>query len=94
LKSRSDLWQPVERLRRIWTPEREVYEIIDKIDPGSAVDSVIRELFSRMVKQVGAIQLDVTDPVDGFIRWEVVRAGPRQHVVSVWWTPEPDSRGE
>jgi len=92
LKSRSSLWQPVERLRRIWTPEREVYELTGNLDPGSTVDSVIRELFSRMVKQVGSMQIDVTDPVDGFIRWEIVRAGPRQRVVSVWWTPEPDSR--
>jgi len=94
LKSRSSLWQPVERLRRIWTPEREVYELTGNLDPGSTVDSVIRELFSRMVKQVGAMQIDVTDPVDGFIRWEIVRAGPRQRVVAVWWVAEPDSREE
>jgi len=94
LKSRSELWAPVERLRRIWTPDREIYELADSLDPSSSMDSVIRELFSRMVKQVGAIQIDVTDPVDGFIRWELVRAGPTQRVVSVWWTPEPDSRRE
>ena len=91
---KTELWLPVERLRRRWSPERELHELTAKLDPGSDLDSIIRELFSRMVKRVGSIQLDVTEPVEGFIRWEMVKAGSGHRVISVWWVPEPDTRRE
>lgn len=88
-----ETWRPVERLRRIWTPDREIYELADKLEPGSQLDSIVRELFSRTIQRVGSIQLDMSHPITGFVRWEEVRAGPGK-VVSVWWQPEPDVREE
>ena len=87
------LWKPVERLRRIWSPDREIYELADSLEPSTQLDSQIRELFSRVMKGLGQVELDVTEPVDGFIRWEEVRFGQRR-IVSVWWLPTPDERTE
>lgn len=87
MPSSRETWQPVERLREIWTPEREVYEVFDKLEPGTRLDSIVRELFSRTVMHVGEIKLDVTDPVRGYVRWEQINFGSRK-LISVWWQPE------
>jgi hypothetical protein len=87
------MWTPVERLRRIWTPNREVYELADSLQPSTELDSKIREYFSRVIREVGSIQIDVTDPVDGFIRFEEVMYG-RRKIVAIWWLKDPDQRME
>jgi len=89
---KSELWHPVERLRRIWTPEREIYERFDSLEPSTELDSIIRELLSRTIQQLGSIQLDASQPATGFIRWEKVDTPTGKPVISVWWVPEPDRR--
>jgi len=84
------LLHPVEALRRIWTPEREIDEIFSDLSPGSALDSQIREFFTRIVDQYGTISLDLTDPVPEFdIRWEVVHTTPpnARRKVTIWKAP-------
>jgi len=81
-------WHPVERLRRIWTPDKELYERADSLDPGTELDSQIRELFSRIVERVGSIELDVTDPVRGYIRWEKISGPDGRSYVTVWYQEE------
>jgi len=81
---------PVERLRQIWTPEREIDELFTDLSPGSALDSVIRDYFSRIVDREGTITLDLTDPVPDFqIRWEVVHTPPpnARRTVTIWKVP-------
>jgi hypothetical protein len=78
---------PIEALRQIWTPEREVDELFAVLAPGSALDSEIRDYFSRMVERFGTITLDITDPVPPFeIRWEVVHTQPpnSRRMVTIW----------
>jgi hypothetical protein len=84
------LWAPVERLRRVWTPEKELYELADKLEPSTELDSKIRELFSRMAMRVGSIELDVTEPTFGYVRWEEIQIPSGRRIVTVWWTPDPE----
>lgn len=84
------LGAPVERLRRVWTPDKELYELADKLDPGSELDSKIRELFSRMAMKLGTIEVDTTDPTFGFIRWEEIQMQNGRRKTTIWWTPEEE----
>jgi hypothetical protein len=87
---------PIEKLRRIWTPGREVEELIHELDPQTQLDSMMRDLLHRTIEQRGPVTLDLGSeaaPVlnTGRLRWEVVH-GPgsdehpelRRHEVSVW----------
>lgn len=83
-------WNPVERLRRIWTPQSEVYERIESLDPQTELDSKIRDLFSRLVERIGSIELDLEEPPTGYIRWEEVTGIDGRRYVTVWHLREPE----
>ncbi len=83
-------FSPVEKLRQIWTPEREIEQLFSDLSPGTALDDQIREYFCRMVDQVGTITMDITDPVPLFdIRWEVVHTPPpgARRKITIWKVP-------
>lgn len=76
---------PVEVLRRIWTPEREVEEISADMQPQTALDSMVRDLLCRVIMQRGPVTLDMDAENRGRLRWEIVAhetSGRRQ--VSIW----------
>lgn len=75
---------PVERLRRIWTPRREIDEIFSDLSPATALDSLIREWFSRIVDAEGTLTIDLTDPVPEFMmNYNIVHNGDRREV-TIW----------
>lgn len=77
----------VEKLRRIWTPDREVEELFADLSPQSALDSEIRDYFSRIMFLHKQITLDISDPVPEFnIRWNVIHTPPPnpRRQVSIW----------
>jgi hypothetical protein len=68
---------PVERLRQIWTPDREVHEITANLDPGTELDSMVRDLLHRIIEQKGPVTVKLTQGDQailntGNLRWEVV----------------------
>lgn len=85
---------PVETLREIWTPEREVEELVHKLDPQTELDSQIRDYLHRAVQQVGPMTLLLAvgdQPVfnTGQLRFEIIEHQPRPGVrgrreVSLW----------
>ena len=82
--------KPLEKLRRIWTPEREIDQIFSDLSPQTALDSEIRDYFSRLIDRLGTVTLDVTDPVPEFdIRWEVINTPPpgSRRKVTIWKVP-------
>lgn len=84
---------PVEALRRIWTPEREIEQLFSDLSPGTALDSQIRDYFCRIVDHAGTIELDLTDPVPLFdVRWEVVHTPPpnARRKITIWKVPHED----
>jgi hypothetical protein len=72
---------PFEKLRRIWTPDRELQEHMTNLEPQSELDSIIREYFHRTVIQYGPIKLNLDFPMTGSIRWEVVQHLPENGTV-------------
>lgn len=80
-------WRPVETLRRIWTPDREVRELVANLDPATEVDSLIRDFFCRMVQQAGSVRLDMETPNTGDIRWEIVTGPTGRREVTIWHVP-------
>lgn len=81
---------PIEALRRVWTPEREVEQLFSDLSPGTALDSEIRDYFSRMMLMQGTVTIDITDPVPPFdIRWEVIHTPPpnARRQVTIWIVP-------
>lgn len=78
---------PFEKLRRIWSPEREIEQLFSNLDPQTALDSQIRDFFSRIIDKIGYLELDITDPVPQFdIRMEIVNTPPpnSRRKVSIW----------
>lgn len=76
----------VERLRRVWTPEREVEEYFNNLDPQTQLDSMIRDLLHRTIQQYGPVTLNLDVMNTGNLRWEVVDhdvPGGRKEV-SIW----------
>ena len=90
---------PVEKLRRVWTPGREVEEVVARLGPQTQLDSMVRDLLHRTIQQYGPVMLDFgsdTDPVvnTGTLRIEIIH-GPgqdelpalRRRQASVWIEP-------
>lgn len=84
-----DLTHPIEKLRRIWTPEREVEEVFTNLDPQTRLDSMIRDLLHRTVQQRGPVTLDLDALNVGTLRWEIITHEPSPGIagrseVSIW----------
>jgi len=85
---------PVERLREIWTPDREVAELFADLDPQTELDSLIRHFFHAIIQRQGSVTLDLGSELHpqvntGQIRWEIVHGpGPtpelRPRQVTIW----------
>jgi len=78
---------PVEKLRRIWTPEREIEQLFSDLSPGTALDAEIRDYFVRIIDKYGSIELDLTEPVPEFnVNWNVVHTLPpnSRRKVTIW----------
>lgn len=84
---------PIEKLRRIWTPGREVEEIVAQLEPQTELDSMIRDLLHRVVQQHGPFTVNFGNEVEpvfneGTLRWEVIHGpGPdhlRSRQASIW----------
>jgi len=65
---------PVEKLRRIWTPQREIEEIFANLDPQTELDSMIRDFLARIIVQHhgGSVRLSLEGQNVGSMRWEIV----------------------
>lgn len=87
---------PVEKLRRIWTPGREIEEVVARLDPATYLDSQIRQGFHLVIQQKGPQTIDIGSEIDpvlcaGTLRWEIVH-GPgadeapelRRRQLAVW----------
>jgi hypothetical protein len=90
---------PVEKLRRIWTPGREIEEVVARLDPQTELDSMVRHFFTAIVQELGSVKLDLGSEANprlntGTIRWEIVH-GPapeerpdlRNREVTIWHEP-------
>jgi hypothetical protein len=85
---------PIERLRRVWSPGREVEEIVHNLDPQSELNSMILDFLHRVIEQTGpkTLLLGVGDqPIfnNGTLRWEVIHHEPQPGIggrreVSLW----------
>lgn len=80
---------PIEKLRRIWTPGREIEELVHKLDPATELDSMIRDFLHRAVQQAGPVTLNLDVPNTGNLRFEIIHfesmPGVVQHrEVSLW----------
>lgn len=68
---------PIEKLRRIWTPQREIEEVVGRLNPQSELDSMIRDFVHRIIEQKGPQTLILgfgSEPVlnTGTLRWEII----------------------
>ena len=89
---------PVERLRRIWTPGREIVEVVHALDPQTELDSMLRDFLHRALQQKGPVTLLLefegqTIPNTGTLCWETVHfeptpGTPGHREVSLWIEPE------
>lgn len=86
---------PVEKLRRIWSPDKEVIERFESLDPATELDSIIRDYLHRTIEQRGAVTLILADeygnfiPNTGKLRWETVNHEPTpgkigRREVTIW----------
>lgn len=63
---------PVERLRKIWTPGREIEEIVANLEPQTELDSMLRDWIMRILIQKGPMTLDLDKLNTGTMRWEII----------------------
>lgn len=87
---------PVEKLRRIWTPGREVEEVIARLEPQTELDSMVRHILHAVIQQHGSCRIDLGSEVqpnlnEGTLRWEIIHGpGPdempeiRKREISIW----------
>ena len=85
---------PVEKLRRLWTPDREVREVMARLEPSSELDSIRADFLHRVIEQRGPVTLDLGYGArprlnTGTLRWEIVHHEPRPGVpgrreVALW----------
>jgi hypothetical protein len=53
---------PIERLRKVATPDREIEEFFADLSPQTRIDSEIRDLFCRIIEQHGPFTVDMERP--------------------------------
>jgi hypothetical protein len=87
---------PIEKLRRIWTPGREIEEVVAELEPRTELDSIIRDTLYSILMQHGPQRINLGSDVEPFIisgtlRWEVVHGpGPdsmpelRRREMTIW----------
>lgn len=85
---------PVEKLRKVWTPTREIEEVVHALDPQTELDSQIRDYLHRAVQQFGPMKLLLElrgEPVlnTGSLRFEIVHFAPTENTpghreVTLW----------
>jgi hypothetical protein len=66
--------QPVEKLRKIWSPEMEAAEMFADLNPQTELDSMVRHLLHAILEQVvkGPVQVNLEQLNTGTLRWEIV----------------------
>lgn len=80
----------IERLRRVNSPEREVKEILSRLEdaPVTDLDSLLRDYLCRIVRQKGPITIEMDGPNPGMLRWEEVVYNPipgqQRRMVTLW----------
>jgi predicted P-loop ATPase len=79
---------PIEKLRQIWTPGREIEEFIHRLDPQRELDSMVRHILHAIVQQQGPHTIDLGSEIDpvknhGTLRWEIVH-GPGPEDMPEW----------
>jgi hypothetical protein len=80
---------PFEKLRTIWTPERELDEFFTDLSPQTELDSMIRDYLHRVIQQRGPVILDLDALNVGSLRWEIIHHQPApgvkgQRQISLW----------
>lgn len=73
--------RPVEKLREIWSPDREVVEVVQSLDPTSTMDSLRADWLHRICEQKGPQTLvlghgDTALLNTGTLRFEIVHHQP------------------
>ena len=84
----------VEKLRRIWTPDSEVEEVVAELSPQTQMDSLIRDWLHRVCEQNGpqTVLLGMGEdllPTTGMLNFSIVTYEPRpgksgQREVTIW----------
>jgi hypothetical protein len=72
---------PIESLRKVWSPDKEIAEVVAELDPRTELDSMLRDWLHRVIEQTGpkTLLLGINDkPVfnTGTLRWEIVHHEP------------------
>jgi hypothetical protein len=87
---------PLEKLRRIWSPGREIEEVVANLEPSTYLDSQIRQALHLVIQQKGPQTIDIGSEIDpslceGTLRWEMVHGpGPdeapelRRRQLAIW----------
>lgn len=88
--------EPVEKLRTIWTPDKEVEELFADLSPATELDSLMRFFVSAIVEKLGSVKIELGSEamprtLTGTIRWEIVHGpGPedrpdlRPRELTIW----------
>lgn len=80
----------VEPLRKLITPDKPAVELAADLEPGTELDSLIRDFFTRLVRKIelqdeGPIILDLEEINDGFVHWQMVQLEGKS-VAQIWWS--------
>jgi hypothetical protein len=85
---------PIEKLRRIWTPGREIEELVHNLEPQTELDSMIRHFLHAICQQHGPQRVRLGSEMQpelnfGTLRWEIIHGpGPveemREREVTIW----------
>jgi hypothetical protein len=88
------LSSPLERLRKAWSPGSEIEETVAELDPGSELDSMIRDWLHRVCEQNGPQKVVLGVGGDlrlntGTLRFEIVHFEPSpgssgQRELTIW----------
>ena len=86
----------VERIRELWTPDREVEQLDVDDAPQTELDSMCRDYLHRAIQQHGPVRLVLEqngEPVrnTGWLRWEETGV-PGYREVSLWIEDEGGER--
>lgn len=76
---------PVEKLRRIWTPGREIEEVVANLDPQTQLDNIIRDTLYAICQQHGPQRITLGSElspfvIKGVLRWEIVHGPGPEHL--------------
>lgn len=83
----STIVRQIDRVRALWTPNSEVREQVDKMEPATEMDSILRDCLCAIVERERTVTVVMSNNT-GKVNLSRVMLPSGEVQATLWWEPE------